>query len=85
MIPESIQTRHKQPYRAPDGKSFLIHLLNYADLPAEDVTVYVLGNWRRARLYRPEGAVMELPVYAVKEGTGVDISKISVLATLRLD
>jgi asparagine synthase (glutamine-hydrolysing) len=22
LIPESIRTRHKQPYRAPDGKSF---------------------------------------------------------------
>ena len=70
---------------APDAKSLLVHLLNYADLPAEDVTVYVLGTWTKARLYRPEGAVEELPVYPVKDGTGVDIAKISVIATLRLE
>lgn len=70
---------------APDGKGLLIHLLNYADLPAEDVTVYVLGSWKNARLYRPEGPVQQLPVYPVKDGTGVDIAKISVLATLLLD
>jgi hypothetical protein len=70
---------------APDGKSLLVHLLNYADLPAQDVTVYVLGTWKRARLYRPDGPVEELPVYPVKDGMGVDVAKISVLATLRLD
>lgn len=25
LIPESIRTRHKQPYRAPDGRSFFGH------------------------------------------------------------
>ncbi|MGI8741797.1 MAG: hypothetical protein ACR2NN_04340 [Bryobacteraceae bacterium] len=70
---------------APDGKSLLVHLLNYQDLPAEDVTIFVLGSWHRARIYRPDTPVEELPVYAVKDGTGVDIKKISVLATLRLD
>jgi hypothetical protein len=63
----------------------LIHLLNYADYPAEDVTVQALGSWRRARLYSPEGAVRELAVYPVKDGTSVDIDRIDVVATLRLD
>jgi hypothetical protein len=70
---------------APDGRSLLVHLLNYADLPAQDVTVYVLGAWKKARLYRPEAPAEELPVYPVKDGTGVDVAKISVVATLRLD
>lgn len=70
---------------APDGKSMLVHLLNYQDLPADDVTVFVLGSWKRARLYSPDAPVREMPVYAVKDGTGVDIAKIPVLATLRLD
>lgn len=63
----------------------LVHLLNYQDLPADDVTVFVLGAWKRARLYRPDAQVREMPVYGVKEGTGIDISKIDVLATLRLE
>lgn len=70
---------------APGGGSLLIHLLNYADYAAEDITVQALGEWRRARLYTPEGAVRELPVYPVKDGTGVDVDRIEVLATLRLD
>lgn len=70
---------------AAPGGSLLVHLLNYADYPAEDVTVQVLGKWRRARLYCPEAETRELPVYAVKDGTGVDVDRIRVAATLRLD
>ena len=75
---------------APGGTSLLIHLVNYADYQSEDVTVQALGKWRRARLFSPEGQVRELPVYPVtdgagKEGTGIDIDRIRVAATLRLD
>jgi hypothetical protein len=45
----------------------------------------VLGQWRRARLYSPEGEVRELPVYPVADGTGIDIDRIGVVATLQLD
>src|SRR5207245_1591922 len=74
----------------PDGGSLLVHLLNYADYAAEDVTAQVVGKWRRARLYSPDADVRELPVYAVKDstgkdGTGVDIDRIRVAATVRLD
>lgn len=31
LIPESIRTRHKQPYRAPDGKSFFNHKGSYVE------------------------------------------------------
>ena len=31
LIPESIRTRHKQPYRAPDGRSFFGQKDNYID------------------------------------------------------
>ncbi|MBI3698086.1 MAG: hypothetical protein HY238_25020 [Acidobacteria bacterium] len=70
---------------APDGKSLLVHLLNYTDFPVESITVQVLGTWKRARLYSPEAPPQELPVYPVKDGTGVDIERIAVLATIRLD
>ena len=70
---------------SPNGGSVLIHLLNYADYPAEDVTVQVVGKWRRARLYSPDAEPRELPVYEVKDGTGIDVDRIRVAATLRLD
>lgn len=31
LIPESIRTRHKQPYRAPDGRSFFDHAESYVE------------------------------------------------------
>ena len=31
LIPESIRTRHKQPYRAPDGRSFFNHKDSYVE------------------------------------------------------
>jgi hypothetical protein len=70
---------------APGGKSLLVHLVNYADYAAEGVTVQVFGQWRRARLYSPEGQIRELPVYPVADGTGIAIDRIGVVATLRLD
>jgi len=68
-----------------DGKSLLIHLVNYADFAAETVTVQVLGEWKRARLYRPGMKTEELTGYPIKDGTGIDIDRIDVAATLRLD
>lgn len=68
-----------------DARSLLIHLVNYADFAAETVTVQVLGQWKRARLYRPDAPPQELPVYPIKDGSAVDIDRISVVATLRLD
>jgi hypothetical protein len=66
----------------PGVKSILVHLLNYTDYPSEDIALQVLGAWRRARLYTPEGPVRELPVYPVRDGTGIDISRIAVLGTV---
>jgi len=70
---------------SPDGKQVIIQLVNYADFPVESVTVHVLGNFARARLYTPEDGEHTLEVYKNEEGTGVDIDKVSVCATLRLD
>jgi hypothetical protein len=70
---------------APDGKSVIVHLANYLDFPGEAITVHVLGNWTRARLYRPGAAPVDLPVFGVPEGTGVEIETLPLLATVRLD
>ncbi len=70
---------------SPDRRSRLVHLLNYADYAAEDVTIQVQGNWRRAQLFRPGAAAEELPVYPVADGTAIDIKRFAVVATLRVD
>jgi len=70
---------------AADAKSLLIHLVNYADVPAETIAVQVLGEWKHARLYRPDMPPADLPLYPIKDGTGVDIDRIPVFATLKVD
>ncbi len=42
------------------GKRMLIQLVNYADQPAEKVTIWVYANFNKARLYTPEGAPVDL-------------------------
>jgi hypothetical protein len=68
-----------------DANSLLVHLLNFTDFAGESITLHALGPWKRARLYSPEAPVKELEVYSIPEGTGVDVERIPVFATVRLD
>jgi hypothetical protein len=68
-----------------NGKEVVVHLVNYSSYPVESVTVHVLGNFKHARLYTPEGPARDLEVYKNDEGTGIDIDKVSVCATLLVD
>ncbi len=70
---------------SPDQKRLLVHLVNYTGYPADTITVHALGTWKKAWLYRPEGAVTEVPVYPVKDGTGIDLDQLDVVATLMLE
>jgi hypothetical protein len=70
---------------AADGKSVLVHLLNFLDFPGEAITIHVLGKWKRARLFRPGFDPTEIPTFPVSEGTGVEIDSLPLLATVRLD
>ena len=70
---------------SPDGKQLILHLVNYTDFPVESITAHVLGTFKHAHLLAPDGTSKELPVYAVEEGTGVDIDKVDVVATVVLD
>ncbi len=81
----NVSTMLSDMLSSPDGKQVIIQLVNYADLPVESITVHVLGNFTRARLYTPEDGERNLEVYTNEEGTGVDVDKVSVCATLRLD
>ncbi len=67
---------------SPEGRSTLVHLLNFLDFAGEDINVQVLGKWRRARLYRVGQPPIDLPVYPVADGTGVDIDSVPLMATL---
>jgi hypothetical protein len=70
---------------SPDGKTVILHLVNYADYPVENVTVHFIGNYRRATLLTPDGTEKKLDVYAADEEHGVDVEKVSVCATIRLE
>jgi hypothetical protein len=67
-----------------DRKQVILHLVNYSDYPVENVTVHVLGSYKDAVLYRPEGAPVHLASYEVEDGSGFDIEKVGAVATLVL-
>jgi hypothetical protein len=69
----------------PDGNSVLVHLVNFLDFPGEAITIHVLGKWKHARLFQIDGPTVDLPVFDVPEGTGVEIEKVSLLTSVRLD
>jgi len=68
-----------------DGKSAVVHLVNYSDYPVENVALHYRGNYKHATLITPEGAEKKLEVYESDEGWGVDVDKVSVCATVRLE
>jgi hypothetical protein len=70
---------------SPDGKTEIIHLVNYSDYPVETVTVHYLGNFKRATLLTPEGEAKTLEIYPTEDGSGVDIDRVSVCATIKLE
>jgi len=68
-----------------DGKSAVVHLVNYSDYAVENVAMHYLGNYPHATLITPAGAEKKLEVYKSDEGWGVDLDKVSVCATVRLE
>ena len=68
-----------------DGKTQVVQLVNYSDYPVESVTVHFLGNYKRATLLTPEGIEKPLEIYTTEDGSGVDIDKVQVCATIRLE
>jgi hypothetical protein len=70
---------------SPDGKLVALQLVNYSDYPVQDITVHVLGKFKRATLMRPDAAPQKLEVYEVEEGTGIDVPALGALGTLVLE
>jgi hypothetical protein len=69
----------------PGGKPVILHLVNYSDYPIENITAHVIGKWSTAQLLEPGRTPRKLAVYEHEEGTGVEIDKVSSLATLVLE
>ena len=68
-----------------DGRTEIVHLVNYSDYPVESVTVQFLGNYHHAILFTPDGTEKTLEIYASEEGSSVDVDKVAVCATLKLE
>ena len=68
-----------------DGKTVVLHLVNYSDYPVENVAVHFLGKFARATMITPEGIEKRLEIYDADEGGGVDLEKVLVCASVILE
>jgi hypothetical protein len=67
-------------------RQLVLHLVNYSEFPASGITARVPGNWRRARLYRPGEAPVDLDVEKAEDGTGFAIDqRVVTIATVVLE
>jgi hypothetical protein len=77
-----------------DGKTAVIHLVNYSDYPVENITAHIMADYTRATLLTPDGVVRPLEAYKTEDPSwtgepqpalGVDIEKVAVCATIKLE
>lgn len=69
---------------AATGRSYLL-LINYAEHAAENVTMYLPGKLKSARVYTPEGQPKSLEPYAVDEGTAFDLERFATAAIIEFE
>jgi hypothetical protein len=70
---------------APDGKTAIVHLVNYSDYPVDNVAMHFLGEFKHATLIGPDTKDKPLEIYKTEEGWGVDVDRVGVCATIRLE
>jgi len=58
--------------------------VNYTDYPIENISLHFSGKWTKAALLAP-GAAKTPEVYAIEEGTGIDIAKLEGYAILVIE
>ena len=80
LIPRSIQTRFKQPYRAPDGKSFFAGARNYAQDMLSDEKI------KRDGIFNPGAVAALVAKFEGGRSTSVkdDMALVGVLSTQTL-
>jgi len=72
---------------AEDSKRAVLQLVNYSGYAVENVTAHVLGRFKKATIYTPEGASKPLETYDVEEGvaTGMDIPNVPAFARIVME
>jgi hypothetical protein len=73
------------PFALANGQGVLILLVNYTDLPVQDITLHVLGSWKKATLTSPGRKSRPLVTYAVKTATAVEVDSLDVLAAIKIE
>jgi hypothetical protein len=68
-----------------DGRTAVLHLVNYSDYPVENVSVQFLGNYRHATLLKPEGLEKPLELYQTEDGWGADIDRVATAVSIELE
>jgi len=71
--------------RAGESGRLLIHLVNYADQPADSVTIWASGRFSSARLLVPGAAPSEAPFKRSGGRTEVTIQRLCVYGALLLE
>ncbi|MEZ5353006.1 MAG: hypothetical protein R2762_10255 [Bryobacteraceae bacterium] len=69
----------------PGGSPLVLQMVNYSDYPVEDITVHVLGKFKKAHLLAPGAPAREVEVYDNEEGTGIDIATVATVAALVIE
>jgi hypothetical protein len=71
--------------RSDTGDRTLIQLVNYADVPAESLSVWITGKFNAARLYAPETEPVDLPMRRSSGQTEILIPKLPIWGTVALE
>lgn len=70
---------------SPDQKSWVLHLVNYADYPVENVTVHLQRKFTKAKLLTPDGKQQDIALYENEDGSAADIDRIATVGSLVLE
>jgi hypothetical protein len=68
-----------------DGKTIVVHMVNYSDYPVEDISAVIPEVFKKATLITPDGADQPLEIAPGIDGPAVAIAKVSVCAALKIE
>ncbi len=72
-------------YLLRDDRQAVLHLVNYTDYPAENITAFLQGKYKSATLLSPNSPPRELHTYEAPDGTAVEIDKLETCAAVSLE
>jgi hypothetical protein len=68
-----------------DGKTIVVHLVNYSDYPVENVTLMFPSDYKKVTFIAPEGSGRIQDMFQTPDGSGVGVEKVSVCAVIKLE